>query len=518
MIDFLSKAREYMKSEKIDFMIVNSTNEFLVEYNDLAENARYLLTGFSGSVGDVLLGFDKLYLFVDGRYHIQADIETDSNIVSVVKLFSGQSVLSEMTKRIPQNAIVGVCSKKNSQKRIEEMEKHFKIKLLSSDGIKTAPVNYGEIINVEEDYTGIASEEKISKIQKTLAVNESILFTNLEDVSYLYNKRDFSKPYSSKITAKALVTKCSDILFTEDKIKDFDKYITSDVVYVDKSTITGYDYALLGKKARQIKENPITSMRTVKTDVEINHMKSAFENTDKTMYEIREYIDKNENISEFDIDKKLEELFYKYGAKNLSFKSIVAHNKNSALAHYSKSSKDEIIKNGSLVLIDCGAYYDGGLATDITRVFVKGEPDELQKRVYTIVLKAFLNAFNYSIKSGTTGFEIDEKVRELFSENKIEGFEFNHGLGHGLGINVHEAPPNLSCSEIAKTEIKENMCFTIEPGLYNSEYFGVRLENSCYLQNGKINSFTNMCYDKKLIDYNLLTEQEKTWLTAFEVR
>lgn len=76
-------------------------------------------------------------------------------------------------------------------------------------------------------------------------------------------------------------------------------------------------------------------------------------------------------MTEFDIAQKLEEEFISYGAKNLSFKSIVAIDKNSALAHYSKSSKDQYLKDGSLVLIDCGAYYEGGLATDITRVFGK---------------------------------------------------------------------------------------------------------------------------------------------------
>ena len=215
--------------------------------------------------------------------------------------------------------------------------------------------------------------------------------------------------------------------------------------------------------------------------------------------------------------KKLEELFYEFGAKNLSFKSIVAHNQNSALAHYSKSSKEEILKDGSLVLIDCGAYYEGGLATDITRVFVKGNPTDLQKQVYTTVLKAFLNAYNFKMSEETSGFEIDGLARQIFDENQIDGFVFNHGLGHGLGINVHEAPPSLSLNEIAKTPIKNNMCFTIEPGLYNKEHFGVRLENSCYLENGEIKSFTNMCYEKKLIDFSLLNEQEKEWLNAFEV-
>jgi len=518
MSEILSKAREYMKSQKVDFMLVNSTNEFLVEYNDLRENSRYFLTGFSGSTGDALLSQDKLYLFVDGRYHIQADLEVNTNIVTVVKLQTGQSLLAEISKLVPVNSVVGVCAKKNSVNRVEMMEKHFKVKLLDDDGIETSEPDLGEITDVEDELCGYSSEDKISKIQKTLDLNESILFTNLEDVSYLYNKRDFTKPYSAKIKAKALVSRNSDILFTGEKLKNFDKYITSDVVYVDTASINARDYALLGKKVRKIKENPLLLMRTVKTNSEISHYKDAFSKTDRAMFAIRDFIEKNDGISEYDIDKKLEEFFYLNGAKSLSFKSIVAHNKNSALAHYSKSSKDEIIKDGSLVLIDCGAYYEGGLATDITRVFVKGEPSSLQKKVYTTVLKAFLSAFNFPVKEGTTGFEIDEKAREVFSQNMIDGFVFNHGLGHGIGINVHEAPPNLSVNEIAKNQIKNNMCFTIEPGLYNPEYFGVRLENSCYLNEGRITSFTNMCYEKKLIDYSMLSEQEKEWLGNFEVK
>ncbi len=165
------------------------------------------------------------------------------------------------------------------------------------------------------------------------------------------------------------------------------------------------------------------------------------------------------------------------------------------------------------VLIDCGAYYEDGLATDITRVFVKGEPTELQKKVYTTVLRAFLNAYNLNVQ---TGFEHDSLAHNILDDT-IEGFSFSHGLGHGIGINVHEAPPALNQSEIAHTEIKDNMTFTIEPGLYNPEHFGVRLENSCYRKDGKNHSFVKMGYEGKLIDYSLLNEQEQEWLKEFEV-
>jgi Xaa-Pro aminopeptidase len=221
-------------------------------------------------------------------------------------------------------------------------------------------------------------------------------------------------------------------------------------------------------------------------------------------------------VSEFDIATQLENEFKKQGALGLSFNSIVAKNKNSALAHYSKSSKDEIVKDGDLVLIDCGGYFEGGLATDITRVFVKGTPSELHKKIYTTVLKAFLQAYNY--KNPQNGFEIDNSVRKFFDSLNLDGFVFNHGLGHGIGINVHEYPPNLSCHEMAKTPLKDGMCFSIEPGLYKENCFGVRLENSCYFEKGEIHSFVKMNYEKKLINFELLTEQEQIWLKEFEVK
>ena len=115
-----------------------------------------------------------------------------------------------------------------------------------------------------------------------------------------------------------------------------------------------------------------------------------------------------------------------------------------------------------------------------------------------------------------TGFELDNIAHRVL-DNKISGFEFIHGLGHGIGINVHEAPPALNQSKIAKTELKDGMCFTIEPGLYNSDKFGIRLENSCYKKDGKIYSFVKMGYEAKLIDKRLLTKQEKEWLKDFKL-
>ena len=494
-----------MKEQGVNFLLVNSTNKYLEEYTPLEENSRYFLTDFSGSTGDVLVTLEDIYLFVDGRYHIQADLEVNHDIVSVVKLQTGQTFLEEFIKKIPQGETLGIFAKKNSQTRVEYLEKNgIKLKYFNNDPLdKTIDYDSSNIVKVD----GVPVEEKIQDID----IDGAVLITNLEEVAYLFNLRDFSKNYSSKIRGKAVILAGRARL-----LDDIDNFVESykGKIYVDKSTINAYDYKLIGEKVQVLSDSPIKLMKSVKTDDEINHYIEAFKRTDMAVKAIRDYIENNDNISEYDIVEQLEKEFKRFGAKSLSFKSIVAKDKNSALAHYSKCSKDEILKDGSLVLIDCGAYYEQGLATDITRVFVKGNPSELQKRVYTTVLKMFLNAYNSDLK---VGYDIDNLARKIYSENEIEGFVFNHGLGHGIGVSVHEYPPNLSKNEMAKVEIKNNMCFTIEPGLYNEDYFGVRLENSCYMKNGKIKSFVHMNYEKKLIDFSMLTEQEKEWLNEFEV-
>lgn len=505
----------------IDYLLVCSTNQYLVEYPSLKENARYTLTGFSGSTGDALLTKDGIYLFVDGRYHTQADNEANKG-VTVVKLKIGQKQDDEIKKLVEPQKVMGIVAKKISQKRLESFSE-YNIKLLEDD-----PIN---------NYTEEHSLNDVIQVGKPIFYKPAMptFVTNLEEVSYLTAKRDFSKDCSSKIWSKLFInTDGSQKIFNDDKeCSEFLRSFDGEII-VDKSKINAFDYALI--KSPINKTSEISMMKSIKSNSELEAYKKAFEATDKTMMAIRNYIENNSNLSEYDIAKRLREEFINFGAKSLSFNSIVAINQNSALAHYSKNSKDVFLTEGSLVLIDCGAYYAEGLATDITRVFVKGEPNELQKEVYTTVLKAFLNSYNYisntsflkqktteddvfSVKRENgliTGFEIDTLAHSIL-DDKIEGFVFGHGLGHGIGINVHEAPPNLSQNEIAKAKILDGMTFTIEPGLYNANHFGIRLENSCFMQNGKIHSFVKMGYEGKLINYNMLSEQEIEWLKGFVI-
>ena len=532
---------ELMQENNLQYFLVNTTNEFLVEYNTLEENTLYKLTGFSGSTGNAIVTLDKIYLFVDGRYHIQADIEVNHSKVSVIKISAQTKFLEELLKIVPEKSELGVFAKKHSVKSINNLAKNFKIKLIKEDPYDTDISNESDFKNIslEKNLTGMTTQDKVEEFANIVDMQEDEVFyvSNLDDVSYLFNMRNYSVPYSAKIKGKAIVSKNGAELYTPNRFDELEKFLTSTdkTVIIDNTSINCYDLMRLedaGTKILDIEKNPLQYMKSVKTKEELKSLKDAFNKTDKAVNAVRDYIYSSDCISEYDIEQKLREEFSKQGAAGLSFKPIIAKDKNSALAHYSKSSKDEIIRDGSLVLIDCGAYFEGGLATDITRVFVKGNPSELHKKIYTYVLKAFLHAFNYCKThscqcveehhnhehSHITGFDIDASTREFFEKLETDSFVFNHGLGHGIGINVHEYPPSLSSGEMAKVPFIEGECFSIEPGLYKEGEFGVRLENSCYFENGNIHSFVHMNYENKLINYDMLSEQEKEWLKEFEVK
>ena len=133
MCAILLSMNDLLNKLGVNYLLVNSTNEYLVEYPALSENARYTLTGFSGSTGDALVTEDNIYLFVDGRYHTQADMEAKAG-VTVVKLQLGQKQDEEIKKLLDSDKTLGIVAKKVSQKRLENFDS-CKIKLLKEDFI-----------------------------------------------------------------------------------------------------------------------------------------------------------------------------------------------------------------------------------------------------------------------------------------------------------------------------------------------------------------------------------------------
>lgn len=198
-----------------------------------------------------------------------------------------------------------------------------------------------------------------------------------------------------------------------------------------------------------------------------------------------------EGMTENETAGLLEYLMRQAGAENRSFETIAAFGSGSSVPHH--ASGQTRLKKGMPVLLDFGCKY-GGYCSDITRTFLfgKGDGQEDFIKTYESVYAAHMTAAEY-IHAGITGRQADAYARNSLKEKGLDKF-FTHSLGHGIGINIHEYPTLSMRSE----QILENgMVFSIEPGVYFENKFGIRIEDSVQLIDGDVVSF--MKTDKKLV-------------------
>lgn len=537
-IKLIEYLRNFLLENNLDGIIINSTNEFLVEYNQLELNSRYYVTEFTGSMGEVLLTNDKIYLFVDPRYHQQADNQVDHNYVTVVKMPISKSFLSAIDEIIPFYFKLGIITAKTSKKFYDTLlqkitSKNGSVKLFDFDpvieykqnNIKNITYN---VFKIDTDLSGIVADDKFMQIKECAGEKFSIIVTNLEDIAYITNMRSYDFEYSAVFPAKAIINENMAIIYTDCSINDIGQYfevkpfkefekdlkrIEKICLYIDEDSLSIADYNLINK-SNKIKNSYLKLLRTVKNDVEKEHLKKCFERSDNALKIIQEMINSEKIYTEYDYKEALEKSLKENGALSLSFKPIVAAGENSSIIHYSTPSKEKKVEEGNLLLVDYGAYYEGGLATDTTRTFIKGEPSQEQKTAYTTVLKAFLNAYYKQYTKKSTYFDIDKTARDTIEKNISPEYAFSHSTGHGVGICVHENPPRISSNKISKTKIIENTVFSIEPGVYKENWGGIRLENTVYalIKDDKIvmQSFSHFPFEIKLVDISLMNDEEKS--------
>lgn len=217
----------------------------------------------------------------------------------------------------------------------------------------------------------------------------------------------------------------------------------------------------------QTLDNLINDMRIIKSKQEIDKIKASQEITEKAFYHILDYI--KIGAKERDLALEIEYFMKKCGAESVAFDLIVISGKKTSLPHGVPS--DDTIKEGDFVLMDTGAMLNG-YHSDMTRtVALKGVSQE-QIDIYNIVLKANLDAIK-SIKPGAYAKDIDKVARNIIYNAGYEGY-FGHATGHGVGLQIHEYPV---ASPKSKNILEKDMIFTVEPGIYLPNKFGVRIED-----------------------------------------
>jgi Xaa-Pro aminopeptidase len=205
----------------------------------------------------------------------------------------------------------------------------------------------------------------------------------------------------------------------------------------------------------------------IKNEEEINYISQAAAIGDQCFSHILGFIEPG--MSEKTVANEIERFLYEHGAEGLAFDTICVSGERSCLPHGEPT--DKIIEKGEFVTLDFGAVING-YCGDMTRTIAIGSVSQEMKRVYEIVLEAQLAAIDF-IKAGVSCFDADKIARDIITKAGY-GKEYPHGLGHGVGKLVHEAPTlNAKSEEV----LEENMVITIEPGIYIPDRFGVRIED-----------------------------------------
>lgn len=258
-------------------------------------------------------------------------------------------------------------------------------------------------------------------------------------------------------------------------------------VGVEADLITYNEYQSLNTDEVQLSsiEGVIETIRMIKDDFEIKQIQKAADIVDETYEHILKWV--KPGMTENEVNNEMEMFMRSKGATCSSFDTIVASGHRGALPHGVASNK--VIEEGDMITLDFGALYEG-YVSDITRTFAIGEPKEEMKKIYNIVLESQLAALE-QIKPGMTGKEADSIARDIISSYGY-GEQFGHSLGHGIGLEVHEGPALSQKSDIV---LEENMCVTLEPGIYVEGLGGVRIEDDVLVTKNGLQRFTKSTKD-----------------------
>lgn len=549
--DQIKSWQEHLKSKNADYFYLSSFDNFLSEYVPVNDSMRVYLTGFTGSVAEALVPSEgRVLLFVDARYHEQADLECDSSVVEVVKVPYGKPLTEAMLERLGEGKTVGLIGERTHQLLKDEFDKRGKSLFLKMDDFSRATAFNGEKFSgelFEPPHERIGLKEKWHQVLKE---GDFAFINALDSLAWVSGLRAHHLPYQGTFRGYGLLTG-DDLhifvpqenykevkkfenpyrkVYTEDKREEVFTALLNqhkpEKVWWDPKFTTASSYKLIEKvfgKNFLAEKSFHSDWQAFKNQKEKEAFRKSFEKSDQAIYEglswLVDSIRNGTEVSELEFRDYVNDCYQKKGAKCQSFRTIAGFGSNSSIIHFGSPSAERLYKKGELVLLDSGAIYEQGMATDCTRtVLPLGNPTEDQKKEYTLVLKGLIKIMKASIPKGTPGRVLDEMARESLKEH---GLDYGHGTGHGVGINVHEA--GYSITPTSEVPLIPGLVGSMEPGFYKPGVGGIRLENIVIVEEDPNNAanviFDNLVYIgfwEELIDYELLTEDERSWLSTYE--
>ena len=546
----INQLRNILNKQNCDAYLIPKNDEYFGEYVPKNKDRLKFISGFTGSTGLALILKNKSYLFVDGRYTLQAkkEIYKDFKICEIPKI-KPHYILKNLNKEITlgfdpklftSNTLKNIIS--NSLIKIKPINNN----LIDAIWKNKTKVNNNKFYILEEKYHGENYLNKISKVNKFLKLKDIhyLLTTAVENISWLLNIRGSDASSSPLTNGKILFNKNGKIIFftnikkitpqikksfgkkvifiKEELFVNYLRKIKNSKILIDKKTCSFYYEKNIHSSNKLIDiEDPIYLLKAIKNKTEISNTKIAhlFDGIalTKFIFWLKNNYRKTK-ITEVSAQNKLEN--YKKQNKNYlypSFNTISGFGGNGAIVHYRSNNKtNKAIKGNNLYLLDSGSQYFYG-TTDVTRTIAIGNLSNFQKKIYSNVLKGHIAVASYKLKKSTLGKHIDKVARVPLLKL---GYNYSHGTGHGVGyfLNVHEGPQGLS--PFNNHKILPGMILSNEPGFYKENNFGIRIENLIYCEkiNNNHSKFINLTMvpiDKDCINNKLFNKNEINWINNY---
>jgi len=540
--NYIKLLRTKFKKNGIDGYVVPKNDDYFTEYSKI--NRLKIISNFSGSAGLAIILKNKNYLFTDGRYTIQSQIESGKNF----KILGFEKLIN---CNLFKNLTLGIDPKLFTNTQIKKFFlKYNKIKFINEnliDEIKKKKENLTiPFFSLNKKITGESTKSKINKISKYLKKNRSeyIFISAPENVAWILNIRGGDGPNSPVPNSRLIISKTNKILLIS-KIQKCKKLIKNKIIQKnefldiedlpkkilnlkgknfiidDKSCSIFYENLIKSKFNITNREDPIYHLKAIKNKTEIKNMIDAHISDGVALTKFLYWIKKvnKKKITEVDAAKKLES--FRKTNKNFlypSFDTIAGAGKNGVIDHYRAKKKNyRIINKKDIFLCDSGGQYKYG-TTDVTRTICFSKQKNSIKNIFTKVLKGHIAVATTDINKDNNGKKIDKRARKFLNKSNLD---YAHGTGHGVGffLNVHEGPQSIT--KINTVKIKEGMILSNEPGYYKTNEYGIRIENLVYVKKLKKNLFfenlTLAPIEKDLINYNLLTRNEKNYLFKYHL-
>lgn len=539
MNQHISNVHDYLKQNNIDAFLLPMADYHGSEFLSGHFLTIKWLTGFSGSAATLLITQESAYLWTDGRYFLQGEIELMGSGIVLMK--SGEDGVPTM----PEKLVRLISNHYKSSKEIFHIA--FDGRLISIneyqnilDYFRSMDLDFSSLVKLSADVdiarllwkdrpeltatpifplplssTGRSSMQKIANVREQLEKigASSLLLSSMEEIAWLFNLRGKDLPTSPLFMAFAIIGRFRVMLFIQNG-SDIDAFLPPDTMvlpyedfwkYLEKENLEsplllspsaslGIYYRLKHNPNELevlISSSPIEKMKIIKNSMEVISSKKAHLLDGLAMvrffYSLEKLIKKtyknNGELKKGQIppsEYTISEMILKERASNLSFicpsfETIAGYRENGAIVHYTPT------KDGAKILEPNGLLLidSGGHyiegTTDITRTIALGSPTEEEKRAYTAVLKSHIALATAKFTEDTTGKELDFIARKPLNHY---GFNYNHGTGHGVGhvLSVHEGP-NVISPRNNEATIQAGTITTDEPGVYLEGKFGIRLEN-----------------------------------------